>query len=301
MKTVLVTGGNSFTARHLIPVLKADGLNVRQLCNSNDDVKDQDLFADITDLEALRVAISGVDIDYVIHLAGISFAAHQRPLELYNVNVLGTENLLKAFNDNAPNVHKIILASSANIYGAQAQSNPVLDESLCPEPVNHYAVSKLAMEHMSRTWMDRLPITCVRPFNYTGRGQDEKFLVPKIISHFARKADAIELGNIDVARDFTDVRVISKCYLKILHAEKAIGETVNICSGRLTKLKEIAAFAEEITGHSLDIKVNPDFVRKSDIMELRGDPTYLHSLIGPVEHPEIRETLAWMLQDGVTH
>ena len=70
-----------------------------------------------------------------------------------------------------------------------------LTEDTCPAPYNHYAASKLAMEHMVRTWFDRLPIIVTRPFNYTGPGQDDRFVVPKIVGHYRRRAARISWGH----------------------------------------------------------------------------------------------------------
>lgn len=136
---------------------------------------------------------------------------HADARAFYDVNLFGTLNLLEALTALPELPRKVLIASSANIYGTPGIE--VIDESVCAAPVNHYACSKLAMEHMVRTWFDRFPIVMTRPFNYTGVGQDEKFLIPKIVSHFKRRAPKIELGNLDVSRDFSDVRDVAAAYM----------------------------------------------------------------------------------------
>lgn len=296
MSKVLVTGGDSFTGTHLLPILESNGYNAISLIRSGVSNKPKIFKADITDIDALRTCLQNILPDYIIHLAGISFAAHPRPLELYETNTLGAENLLQAAFETVPHIKKIILASTATVYGTCESTN--ISETVCPSPVNHYGTSKLAMEQIATTWMKRLPITIVRPFNYTGVGQDEKFLIPKIVSHFARKASTIELGNIKVARDFTDVRTICQYYLKLLNCGGASGEVFNLCSGRLITLEEILKYASEISGSDIDVMVNPAFVRKTDIMELRGNPDKLYRTIGSHSHPPIQETIRWMLENA---
>jgi nucleoside-diphosphate-sugar epimerase len=112
---------------------------------------------------------------------------------VYDINFFGTLNILDALVELGQRPAKIVLASSANVYG-----NPpveVIDESVCPMPVNHYAISKLAMEFMARTYFDRLNILITRPFNYTGVGQGDNFLIPKIVRHYQEGKTEIELGN----------------------------------------------------------------------------------------------------------
>ncbi len=147
---------------------------------------------------------------------------------------------------------------------------------------------------MVRTWFDRLPILIVRPFNYTGRGQAPNFLVPKIVEHFARRESAIELGNIDVARDFSDVRYVARAYQALL-ASDAAAETVNVCTGTPYTLREILSTASDLTGHELEIRVNPAFVRQTDVKMLAGSPAKLRSLVPAVEAIPFVDTLRWML------
>ncbi|MBC7500140.1 MAG: GDP-mannose 4,6-dehydratase, partial [Herminiimonas sp.] len=189
---------------------------------------------------------------------------------------------------------RVLIASSANIYGNAAGG--MLDEATPPQPVNHYAVSKLAMEHMVRTWHDRLPIVMTRPFNYTGVGQSPSFLVPKIVSHFTRREPVIELGNIDIERDFSDVRMVARVYRALLEADCA-GQTVNVCSGRAYALRDIVSMMQEIAGYAIEVRVNPAFVRYSDVRTLAGSSAKLNALVGAAAAMPMPfdETLRWMV------
>jgi len=124
-------------------------------------------------------------------------------------------------------------------------------------------------------WKEKLPVLITRPFNYTGADQHPRFLVPKIVSHFRDMKDEIELGNIDVYRDFSDVRDVAEIYCDLLFSDVPSGEIFNICSGRLTSLRDIVAGCSEIMDHEINIKVNPAFVRKDEIVKLGGDAAKL--------------------------
>jgi len=189
----------------------------------------------------------------------------------------------------------VLLASSANVYG-NAQSG-MLDESAVVAPANDYAVSKLAMEHMAALWHDRLPLIITRPFNYTGVGQEEKFLIPKIVRHFIANAATIELGNLDVWRDFSDVRSVANAYVELLNASAAVGKTVNVCSGIALSLREVIALCESITGHNIDVQVNPAFVRANEVRSLCGNPGLLKNLVPTWQPFSFEQTLKWMLQE----
>ncbi|MEJ2632450.1 MAG: GDP-mannose 4,6-dehydratase [Acidihalobacter sp.] len=291
---VLVTGASGFTGRHLIQALKREGCRVVALGLRASEA-DVSIQCDLTDSDAVRKALSTCSPTYVVHLAALSFVAHGDPEAFYRVNVLGTLNLLEAVAGQDASPKKILIASSANVYGQPDQS--VLDEQTCPAPVNHYACSKLAMEHMVRTWFERLPIVITRPFNYTGPGQDGRFLVPKIIDHFRRRESQIELGNLDVSRDFSDVSDVVAAYVALLTSPVS-SATVNICSGVAISLREIVEMAEEMAGYRIDIHVNPAFVRKNEIPSLRGDNALLRKLVGSAPATPLRETIARMLHPG---
>jgi nucleoside-diphosphate-sugar epimerase len=150
---------------------------------------------------------------------------------------------------------------------------------------------------MARLWRDRLPITVVRPFNYTGVGQSEAFLLPKIVAHFKRGDSVIELGNLDVWRDFGDVRSVAEAYRRLIQVGAA-GVTVNVCSGRVHSLREVISMIEELAGRSIELRVNPAFVRANEVRTLQGSADRLRSIIGEWKNPPLRETLAWMMAAG---
>ena len=166
---------------------------------------------------------------------------------------------------------------------------------MTPEPANDYGITKLACEQLARLYADRLPIITVRPFNYTGRGQSEAFLIPKIIAHARARAPVIELGNTEVARDFSDVRGVVDAYARLLDAPEAVGGVFNICSGTARTLAEVIAEVEAASGHHMEVRVNPAFVRADEVKTLCGSAARLESVIGPLAMPPFGETIRWML------
>lgn len=292
-KRVLVTGSKGFTGRYLVAELESAGYEVMGLGSHPSDAPDY-VQADLTDADALKSALASVQPDVVVHLAALAFVGHGDPNAFYRVNLMGTRNLLEALATSGKTPESVLIASSANVYGNQAEG--VLDEQTPPVPANDYAVSKLAMEYMAKTWLPKLPITLVRPFNYTGVGQTENFLLPKIVSHFRRKADVIKLGNLDVWRDFSDVRAVVQAYRKLIE-KGPVGETFNVASGKTHSLREVLALCTELSGHEPEVQVNPAFVRANEVKTLCGDATKLRECIGEWDTPELKDTLRWML-DG---
>ncbi|AYH45323.1 GDP-mannose 4,6-dehydratase [Azoarcus sp. DN11] len=293
MKRVLVTGVKGFTGRYVAAELAAHGWEVWGT-GAHEAVGDARYRrADLVDAASLRRVVEEVRPDAVVHLAALAFVGHGDADAFYRVNLIGTRNLLSVLAPAEQPPECVLLASSANVYGNANEG--VLRESTPPSPANDYAVSKLAMENMARLWMDRLPIVIARPFNYTGVGQADSFLLPKIVAHFQRRAEVIELGNLDVSRDFSDVRAVASAYRRLLEV-CPVGETVNVCSGRTHSLREALAMAEAITGQSMRVEVNPAFVRANEVRRLGGDPAKLRKLIGEWDSPPLEETLRWMLE-----
>lgn len=297
MGKVAITGAAGFTGTYLSKMLRDEGHEIHGLVHSADDQLEPGFhrhICDLADEQSLTDALQRIRPDKIVHLAAISFVAHGNIEDIYRTNVIGSRNLLQAAVKSKHTSSAILMASSANIYGNQTEG--VLTEDSPARPVNDYAVSKIAMEYVCRTYMDRLPIIIARPFNYTGVGQSKNFLIPKIVDHIRRRASEIELGNLDVARDFWDVRAVVSSYAGLLKQAEAIGGTFNICSGQAHSLRDVMDKAQAIAGHFMEIKVNPDFVRANEVKTLIGDRARLDALFPNLPNFAIEETLRWMIE-----
>ncbi|WP_028602232.1 NAD-dependent epimerase/dehydratase family protein [Ottowia thiooxydans] len=300
-RRVLVTGATGFTGRHLVEELTSHGWEVWRLAEHSDrnatagSDTSRMLVADLNDASALREAVARAQPTAVVHLAAVAFVGHGNATDFYRVNVMGTHSLLHALAELPVPPGCVLLASSANIYGNAASGE--IDESTPPDPANDYAVSKLAMEYMAKLWLPRLPIVMTRPFNYTGVGQAKSFLVPKIVDHFRRRVAVMELGNLDVWRDFSDVRAVVRAYRLLLDAAP-VGEVFNVGSGTTHSLRAVVEMVEQLTGHHLEVRVNPAFVRANEVRTLCADTSRLRAAIGDWNQVPLKETLRWMLDEG---
>jgi nucleoside-diphosphate-sugar epimerase len=291
----LVTGLGGFTGGVLAPVLADRGFEVVGTTapeQAGSGAAADALPIDLLDFAALHTLVKRLQPDVVVHLAAVSLVAHGDVDATYRTNIVGTQHLLRALVEACPTPPRhVILASSANIYG-NSEHDPITEDAP-PRPANDYAVSKLAMEHMAALWRERLPITIARPFNYTGRGQSSRFLVPKIVEAHRHRDSVLELGNLDVERDFCDVRDVARAYADLLEGEA--GGVFNLCSGRVASLREVLDLARELSGHAPQVRVNPSFVRSNEVHRLRGSNARLLARLPGWQARPLRETISWML------
>lgn len=277
---VALTGAGGFTGCYLSDALEQAGATPVVL------------EADLRDPSALAAAVEALEFDRLIHLAGQAFVDSSDYQAFYAVNQLGTFNLLDAVARSRPGA-RCILASTAQVYGPKAEG--LISEDAPTNPVNHYAISKHAMEQGAGIWGDHLDIVVTRAFNYTGIGQETKYLVPKIVDHFRRRADVIELGNTWVRRDFGDVRSVAEAYVGLAMAPE-VPPVVNIATGKVSSISDILERLTALSGHTIEVQVNPAFVRKGDVEVLSGDVTLLRKTVPDWQPRSIDETLAWMLE-----
>lgn len=285
MSRILITGHDGFTGHYLWRRLESLGHELFALNTKEGPV-------DLREGAVVEKALRAIRPDKIIHLAAISSVDHGDVKQIYDVNLWGTRNLFEAAAKVTPNIEAIVVASSANIYGNQSGQ---LGEAAPIRPANDYAVSKVAVEMLAETYRDRLPVILVRPFNYTGAGQSNRFVVSKIIDHLRAGKGQIHLGNLDVARDFSDVRDICNFYAALISNSEAIGHIYNLCSGRSVALKQILKMACDLAGRDLEILQDPKLMRNNDIQVLYGDPSKINKLMENYRRYDLSETLAWML------
>ncbi|SMG02234.1 NAD-dependent epimerase/dehydratase family protein [Burkholderia singularis] len=303
-RRALITGIAGFTGRHLAQRLDAAGYEVWGIVAPGTNVSGDPLLqryrciqADLLDLDSLHVAAADAQPHAVAHLAARAHVVHDNPYDTYIVNVIGTRNLLAALAGLGTRPDAVLLASSASVYGNLC--NEALNETVPPQPVDDYSVSKLSMEYLAQLWLDRLPIVIVRPFDYTGVGQRERrdmWRLPNLVAHYASGARRISLGNLHASRDISDVRDVVDAYARLIDAAPA-GETFNVCSARGYTPKEVLAMLARIAGYVIDVSVDPCFARENEAKKFVGSRRKLNEAIGDTRITPLEETLRWMYDE----
>lgn len=234
---------------------------------------------ELTDSQCLDELIAETRPDRIVHLAAQSFVpqAFADPLGTYQVNFIGTLNLLQSLKKHGFN-GRLLFVGSGDQYGLIEPSDLPVLETQPMKPRNPYAVSKIAAEMLCYQWSqtEGMDIVMARPFNHIGPGQNHRFVIPG----FARQIAAIkmglaqpvmETGNLHVTRDFTDVRDIVKAYLLLLEQGKS-GDVYNVCSGKEVLISDVLQQLLEIAGVEADIKLDPNLVRANEQQRSFGNP-----------------------------
>lgn len=287
---VLVTGANGFIGTYLTEVLEGAGSEVVRTAA---EAEAGAIGFELGDTDTMTDVLRRVRPTRLVHLAGISSPAHGEPAEIYEVNLIGTLNLLRSIERAGVKLTHLLALSSANVYGEAA--NARTDEECATAPANDYGVSKLGMEMVLRQRRNTVPITVVRLFNCTGVGQGEDFVIPKIVGHFARRESTLKLGNIYPRREYNDVRSVARILAALLEDPQPFN-VVNVCSGRGYSLQFAIETLSGLSGHHIEVQADPRLVRANEIPELVGDPARLQRRLGAVEFTPLDETLRWMLE-----
>lgn len=283
-----VTGGHGFVGTWLVRHLSASGDEVLAPHASE---------VDVMDGAAVAKAASDFGAEVVYHLAGFAHVGQswERPDEVFQVNAMGTLHVLEAARQCGA---RVVVVSSAEVYGRVAFEDLPLRETAPVRPVSPYAASKAAAELLAvQSFLGRgVGAVVARPFNHAGPGQSPDF----VVSAFARRitearesgARALRVGNLSPRRDITDVRDVVRAY-RLLAERGEPGETYNICSGQDVAIEDLVRRMCALAGvPDLELSVDPDLLRPADVPVLRGDPSKVRAATGWAPEIPLDQTLA---------
>ena len=276
-KKILVTGGAGFIGSEVVKQIVHSKGNVIILDNFSSGKKKH-----IVDLPRVKVIKGDIknnntikkalkNCDYVIDLAALPFIpdSYFYPQEFFNVNTNGTINLLMECIKQKK-VKNFVHISTSEVYGTA--KNNSMNEQHPTLPHSTYAVSKLAGERAAFTMHKEhnFPVVIIRPFNSYGPNITQPYIIPEIGLQLI-KSDRLKLGNIESQRDFTFVSDTASGMIKALFAEKAVGETINLGSGKTYKIKKLASIMASIIGKNIKIDTDKKRFRPHDVNKLICD------------------------------
>ena len=296
VKKLLVTGLNGFVGRHLQALLVTDSDSPWQLIAPKQH--------DLLDSTSLDVWLQDECPDAVIHLAGQTFVpeAFRDPQRTLQVNLLGTLNLLQALKRRGF-CGTFLYVSSGDVYGQVEEANLPISENLAPRPRNPYAVSKVAAELLCQQWSYSEPwrIIVARPFNHIGPRQGEAFVIPSMARQLVRVGQGLqpaqlEVGDVDVTRDFLDVRDVLQAYLALLERGRS-GEIYNICSGVERRVRDLIMQMASLAGVEVELVQDASRLRLSEQRRVVGCNKKIQKETGWKPGVSITETLQSVLSD----
>jgi len=320
--TLLITGASGFAGRHLLEYIAkqsvpgttvhATFLKINGQANPPE-FKETYLphlsklkilwhELDAANLEQCQSVVKMVKPEWVIHLAGQAFVPYSwsDPASTYNANILGTHHLLKALKEQ--NFQgRFLYVSSGEVYGEFEANDLPLAENLMTKPQNPYSVSKLAAEHLSLLMAKsgNFEAIVARPFNHIGPAQTQVFVVPEFLQK-VRQAKikgetSIAMGNVDVQRDFSDVRDVVAAYIKLVQHGRP-GEVYNICSGKKYTIRSILEHLCQEVGIQLQFTIDPNKLRPNEKHEIYASNHKLREHTGWNPQFSLEESLHFLVQ-----
>jgi GDP-4-dehydro-6-deoxy-D-mannose reductase len=283
----LITGAAGFVGRHLISAIKA--MEPLAEIAATDLVAKPSWMAGISGLDyakanlldkgAVGALLERTKPERVIHLASFSSVAYSwdKPAECFYNNTLIFINIIEGVRQHAPSA-RVLSVGSSEEYGNVLESDVPLRESQPLRPTSPYGVARVSQEMLSQVFVRGygLDIRITRSFNHLGRYQRDIFVIPGLVKQFveakrrgSRNVD-LSVGNIDVVRDFTDVRDVVKAYIAILERGDA-GEVYNVCSGFGRSIRQMIDEIARITGMEYSVTVDESKVRPLENRIIIGD------------------------------
>lgn len=296
VKKLLITGLNGFVGGHLQSLLASMQDGPWQLLESP--------AHDLLEPASLDAWLQDDCPDAVIHLAGQTFVpeAFRDPAQTIKVNLLGTLNLLQALKRRGF-TGTFLYVSSGDVYGQVSEDDLPIREGRLPQPRNPYAVSKVSAELLCLQWSYVEPwrIMVARPFNHIGTGQGEAFVIPSMARQLIRvrqglQLPRLEVGDVDVTRDFLDVRDVLQAYLALLERGRS-GEIYNVCSGIELRVRDMITQMAELAGVDVELVQDAARMRRAEQRRVVGCADKLQQETGWKPGVSITETLQSVLSD----
>lgn len=303
---ILVTGASGFVGGHLINHLKqkhkvfATGRSPKPLA-----ALDVPYFCmDITDEDSIKKVLKESTPDAVFHLAAQSMVrlAWDDPANTFNINTIGTINLINSLKETSP-LCRLITVGSSEEYGLTGKTGERLTEEHPCMPQNPYAISKLAMGQMALQLAKKheLETIHIRPFNHFGPGQQVGYVVSDFASQVAEieqglKPPVLRVGDLTAQRDFTDVRDVAAAYALLLEKSPLSG-VYNVCSGITRSAGEILEHLLNCATVPITVEQDRNRMRPSEVPLFVGSYDKLNQATGwqPMRQFEdsILDTLNW--------
>ena len=309
-KTIFVTGGAGFLGSEVVRQISASGGTAIVYDNFSsgkiefiENYPRVKIFkGNIKDRPAISKAIG--KSEYIINLAALPFIpdSFHYPQEFFDVNTNGTLNLILE-TINHKKIKNFVHISTSEVYGS-AKKSP-MDENHPILPQSTYAVSKLAGEKVVFTMHKEhdFPAVMIRPFNTFGPNITQPYIIPEIIMQVLGKNNTVKLGNINSERDFTFVSDTANGIISALFSEKAIGETINLGSGKSYKIKQIVGLVSSILNKKVGINVKKDRLRPFDVNKLVCDSRKAKKILGwepTISFKEgLEHTISWIKENNV--
>jgi GDP-4-dehydro-6-deoxy-D-mannose reductase len=302
VRRILITGGTGFVGSHLIRFLRSSDTKLIAVSSSEAIFQQPDVeycTVDIRNSEDINAVVRATNPTQIYHLAGVSSIAascHDQRFT-FDVNVVGSYNVFEAAM-RMPSPPRILNVSTSQVYAA---SSVALTESSPIDPDTPYAATKAIAELLTVQYRRsvRGGVIIARAFNHTGPGQSPAFFLPSVAKQLAQaevglSPPILEVGNINVTRDFTNVRDVIAAYCELLE-KGAIGEVYNVCSGRRVLLADLVRELLRNCNANVKIKIDPARLRSGEILELVGDPRKLQNVTGWSPKIPLESTLQELL------
>ena len=308
----LITGIAGFVGPYLAEVLLKNNIEVfgtyltqSELENFDNTLPVSELFqCDLVDEKDAAKIFENQSFDYVFHLAAQSSVpqSFKFPKLTYNVNIIGTVNLLEQLS-RKKEIKKIVFTSSSDVYGKVDKKYIPVNESAPLVPLNPYSISKISAEMTCRYFTDayQLPIVVARAFNHSGPKQTPQFVIADFAKQIAKieldlKEPIIKVGNLNAKRDFLDVRDVVRAYY-LLALKGQPGEIYNVSSNEARSIQSILDKLVDLSSMKIKIKIDKNKIRPTELPVLAGDNSKLQNTTSWQQEIPFKKTL----QDGLDH